>query len=331
MDLVDQFKQKAKDQVRTVVYPEGEDERILTAAATAVSEGIARAIVVGKKEAIEETAERLNLDLASITIADPKTSDKLDEYAALYVKNRPDMSESVARRLVRKRLAFGGMVVASGDADAMVAGAASATASVLQSAAMTIGFGPGITTASSFFIMVVPEFLGEKDKIFVFADCAVNVQPTAQQLAEIAVSTGRSTRSLLGMEPKVAMLSFASKGSASHDDADKVIEALEMARELDSSFEIDGELQADAAIVPRVAAKKVKDSPVAGQANVLVFPDLDSGNISYKLTQYLAGATALGPILQGFAKPCSDLSRGATAEDIISTTAITAALVQNAE
>ena len=329
MDLIQQFKQKAAREIQTVVFPEGEDERILSAAVMAAKEGFVRSVALGDPEIIRQTAGKAGLSLDGVAVIDPKSAPKLDAYATRYVKDRPEMSESIARRVLRKRLAFGGMMVAAGDANAMVAGADSATASVIQAAAMTIGFAPGISIASSFFVMVVPEFLGEQNKLFVFADCAVNVQPTASELAQIAVTTGRSARSLLGMEPKIALLSFSSKGSASHADVDKVLAALEEARKIDPGLDIDGELQGDAAIVPLVAAKKVKQSSVAGKANVLIFPDLDAANIAYKLTQYLAKAQAYGPILQGFARPCSDLSRGATAADVVGTAAITAVLAQS--
>jgi phosphate acetyltransferase len=214
------------------------------------------------------------------------------------------------------------MMVRTGEADAMVAGVASATASVIQAASLTVGFREGFSTPSSFFIMIVPTFMDEKDKVVVFADCAVNIAPNAQQLAEIAIASGQSAKALLDMEPRIAFLSFSTRGSASHPDADKVIEAVRLARDLAPEFAIDGELQGDAALVPDVAARKVKESTVAGKANVLIFPDLDAGNISYKLTQYLAGATALGPVLQGFAKPVNDLSRGATVDDIVGVSAI---------
>ena len=202
------------------------------------------------------------------------------------------------------------------------------TATVIQAGVLTVGFAPGINTPSSFFLMIIPEFQGEKDKPFIYADCAVNIDPTAEELAEIALASADSGAKLLGETPKVALLSFSTKGSASHVLVDKVVQALEIARQRRSDLAIDGEFQVDSAIVPAVAAKKVKDqSPVAGKANILIFPDLNSGNIAYKLTQYTAGAKAFGPFLQGFAKPISDLSRGAGVDDIVATTAITLAQV----
>jgi len=205
----------------------------------------------------------------------------------------------------------------------MVGGIANATASMIQAATLTIGFQPGINTPSSFFVMIIPSFRGEENVPIIFADCAVNIQPDARQLAEIGVASARNTRCLLGIEPRVAFLSFSTKGSANHADADKVIEAVKIAREIEPSCLMDGELQGDAALIPSVAAKKVKESSVAGRANVLIFPDLDAGNIAYKLVQWLGGARAIGPILQGFAKPVSDLSRGASVDDVVGVTAIT--------
>ncbi|UCE07588.1 MAG: phosphate acetyltransferase, partial [bacterium] len=206
---------------------------------------------------------------------------------------------------------------------------ATATAYVIQFASLTIGFQKGLSTPSSLFIMVIPKYLNEKDKILIFADCAVNVSPTSRELAEIGIASGINAKALLGIEPKIAFLSFATKGSANHENVDKVRKAVSIAKKINSQFEIDGELQADTAIVPRVANKKVKQSNVAGKANILIFPDLDAGNICYKLVQYLANAKAFGPILQGFAKPVNDLSRGATVDDVIGVTAITVVQAQN--
>ncbi len=329
MELIQTFIEKAKERPMKIVYPEGKDERIIIAAAKAKEMRIADPIIVGDIDEIQNIADENNVSLDGITIISLKNNEsKLEQYAENYAKER-DVKIGIAKRLVKKAVSYGGMMVKCGDADGMVAGVATATASVIQFASLTIGFQEGMSTPSSFFIMVVPEFLDEKDKIFIFADSAVNVQPNSRQLAEIGVVSGINANALLGINPKIAFLSFATKGSANHNDVDKVREAVKIAKELNSDLDIDGELQGDAAIIPRVAQKKVKNSTVAGNANVLIFPDLDAGNIGYKLVQYLANAQAYGPILQGFAKPVNDLSRGATVDDIVGVTAITVVQAQN--
>ena len=300
---------------------------MLAAARRLVDEGIARPILIGKPDDVATAAKEAGVALDGIEIIDSKESDKTDAYTSIYMERR-GKTEGVARRMVRRPLYYAGMMVDQGDADTMVAGVVNATALVIQAGALTVGLAEGIETPSSFFLMIIPDFQGQANKPFIYADCAVNISPTASELADIAIASEKSARSLLAEDPRVAMLSFSTKGSAAHEDIDLVTEALSIVQQRAGDLFIDGEFQADTAIIPGVAAKKVKEpSEVAGRANVLVFPNLNAGNIAYKLTQYMAGAAAIGPFLQGFACPISDLSRGASVDDIVATTAICLAQV----
>jgi len=330
MNLIQQFTDRAKKDPRRIVFPEGEDERMVHSAVQVKTEGIAEPIILGDTDIIKQVAADTGLSLEGVAVINPHKDDRLETFVEIYAGNR-EIKPAIARKLMRRPLAFGGMLVREGYADGIVGGVSSVTAIVVQVASLTIGLTDGVYIPTSYFIMVIPDFLGEKDKIFIFADSAVNIQPTAQQLAESSVAVAADAACLLGIVPKVAFLSCSTKGSASHKDVDKVFEAVLIAREMAPDLALDGELQADAAIVPRVAAKKVKESDVAGEANVLIFPDLDAGNIAYKLVQYTANALALGPVLVGFNRPVNDLSRGATVEDIIGITAITVIQAQAAK
>jgi len=324
MDVVGWFREKIRGKGFSVVLPEGRDERIIQAARMLKDEDIAQPIVLGRPEQIQASIEKAGVDLDGIMTVNPKESDKLGVYAEKYARQREGISTAVARRILVKPLFYGGMMVARGDADAAVGGAASATATLIQAGILTVGLLPGVKTPSSYFLMVIPNFAGETEKLFIYADCAINIEPTAEQLADIALASAVSARRILGEEPRVALLSFSTKGSASGPSVNKVRDAVRIAKAREPKLAIDGEFQADAAIVPRVAVKKVKgESAVAGKANVLIFPDLNSGNIAYKLTQYMAGAQAIGPFMQGFAKPITDLSRGATVADIVSAVIVT--------
>ena len=328
MALIDKIKAKAKANVKHIVLPEGEESRNVQAAVKIVEQGIAKLTLLGDPAKVKEVAAGASLE--GLEIIDPKTSDKCEQYAAtLYeLRKAKGMTPEQAAELVRDPMYYGVMMVKMGDADGLVSGAIHSTGDMLRPALQIIKSKPGIKTVSSCFLMECPNKAYGDDGVMVFADCAVNIDPDAEQLASIALGAADSARALAGIEPHVAMLSFSTKGSAKHDLVTKVQEATRIAKELDPGLMLDGELQLDAAIVESVGQLKAPGSPVAGKANVLVFPGLEAGNIGYKLVQRLAGAEAYGPILQGIAKPCNDLSRGCSIEDIVATVAITAAQAQ---
>jgi phosphate acetyltransferase len=329
MGFLDTIKARAKADKKTIVLPETFDGRTLAAAQKILEEGTANVLLIGSEAELK--SKGCNLEGAEFV--DPASYAKLDEIAgALYeLRKAKGLTLEEAKKLVAENPLFlGVMLVKTGRADGMVAGAANATADVLRPALQILKTAPGTKIVSSFFVMVTPAKEFGHEGIFVFSDCGLNQSPNSEELAAIAKSSADSFKALTGAEPVVAMLSHSTKGSAKHADVDKVTAALRIAKETYPGLNIDGELQADAAIVPSVGASKAKGSLVAGRANVLIFPDLDAGNIGYKLVERLAGAQAYGPVTQGIAKPVNDLSRGCTADDIVGVVAITAVQARNA-
>jgi phosphate acetyltransferase len=322
LNVVETSKAAIKGRGLRAVLPEGEDERILRAAQRLLEERLANPVIVGKPGEVQVRAAALGVRLDGCEVRDPSSDGALGAYAAQIAAGREKMTAGMAERMLRRPLYFAGAMVGAGDAAAMVAGVASPTRRVIEAGLITIGLAPGIATPSSFFLMLVPAAGGDR-KPYIFADCAINAEPSAQQLADIAIASAESARSLIDEEPRVALLSFSTLGSAGHPRVDKVRAALETVRKLRPDLAVDGELQGDAAVSPVVAANKMQSlGEVAGRANVLIFPDLDAGNIAYKLVQHLGGATAIGPFLQGFAKPICDLSRGASVDDIVAAVAV---------
>ncbi len=330
MSVMDKITEKAKSDKKFILLPEGAEERTVQAAELVAKQGIAKVALLGRKDEIEAAAKRLSVSLDGVGIIDPLTSPDLPAFTEKFHEMRKDKGVTLekAAETMKDTLFFAAMMIKVGKADGMVAGAINTTGNTLRPALQIIRTAPGISTVSSCFIMEVPNKTLGTDGVLLFGDCAINPEPTAEQLAAIAIASANTARALAGIEPAVAMLSFSTKGSAKHELVDKVRQATELAKQMAPDLNLDGEMQLDAAIVPKVAALKAPGSLVAGRANVLIFPDLQSGNIGYKLVQRFAGAEALGPVSQGFAAPVNDLSRGCSVQDIVSVVAITAVQAQ---
>jgi phosphate acetyltransferase len=327
MKFIEQLKEKAKGKQKRIVLPEGMEERTLRAADVILEEGFAQIILLGDPEKIKNEAQRLVLkNIAKATIINPENHEKMDAYVEQMVEIRKakGLTKEEAFKLIKNPLYLAVMMIKAGDADGEVAGAENATGDVLRPAFQFVKTMPGVSVVSGAFIMVLKDKEFGEDGIIVFADGAVHPHPTTKELAEIAVATGRTTEAILGFEPRIAMLSFSTMGSAKHEMVDKVKEATAMAKEMAPDLKIDGELQVDAAIIPEIGNKKAPGSDIAGKANIFIFPNLEAGNIGYKLVQRLAHAEAIGPVLQGMAAPINDLSRGCSVSDIVNLVAITA-------
>lgn len=329
-DMLEQLQTKAKANPRKIVLPESGEEKILKSARNVRDMGIAYPVLIGKHEEVSAAAAKAGISLNDIIIVDNNETEIIDDYVKRYESMNSDLPASAVKRKLKNPLMFAAMMVKLGEADCMVAGLTYTTGEVILASEMIIGLKEGISTVSSMGILSIPGYEGPEGNLLAIADCAVCAAPDSESLADIAISTADTVKNLLGWEPRVALLSFSTKGSASHERVDMVLKALELVRERKPDLLIDGELQLDSAIVPEVAAKKIQGkSPVAGKANTLIFPDLESGNIGVKLVQRFAHAVAYGPLLQGFAKPVSDLSRGAPLEEIVGAITMAAVRAQN--
>ena len=322
LDLLNTIKKKATGLKKTIVLPESHDERVLKAAEILTKEKILSVITLGNDDIIRSDAKRLNVDLTGVRIIDPLKSDKLSDFTNIFfnLRKHKGITIELARETVARDLFFGAMMVREKMADGSVAGSTASTGDVMRAGIQCVGMPEGISIVSSFFLMVFP------DKVFSFADCAVVPNPDTTQLADIAISTADNHRKLTDQEPYIAMLSFSTKGSAQHELIDKVVEATRIVKEKRPDLNVDGELQFDAAIIESIGKRKAPGSKVAGKANVMIFPNLDAGNIGYKITQRLGGAEAIGPLVQGLNKPCFDLSRGCSVDDIVNTASFAAVM-----